>query len=89
MNTQPISKKTEAEPFQRTQRYHVAKIADIKASLTDEEQAQLWSLMDKLTHYRQSVGKPTLKCLVIESDWPEYELSYRAIEARVSKENKV
>ncbi len=77
-----------SNPFKRTQRYHVAKITDIEAGLTAEEQSQLEAIMDKLAQHRKSAGKPTLKCLVIESDWPEYEPGYQAIEARVSRDEQ-
>jgi len=63
----------EREAFQCEERYTVIKHKD----LTFDERAEL----DQLIHSRHI---PTRECLVIESDWPEYEPAWRMIEARVT-----
>lgn len=57
----------------REERYTVIKHKD----LTADDRSDLDQLI-------QSRHIPTRKCLVIESDWPEYEPVWRMIEARVT-----
>ena len=57
----------------REERYTVIKHKD----LTVDDRAEL-------DQFIQSRHIPTRKCLVIESDWPEYEPAWRMIEARVT-----
>ena len=57
----------------REERYTVIKHKD----LTADDRSDLDQLI-------QSRHIPTRKCLVIESDWPEYEPAWRMIEARVT-----
>jgi NTP pyrophosphatase (non-canonical NTP hydrolase) len=47
--------------------------------------APLEKILDEAAaNTRNQLGKPPLKCLVIESDWPEYEPTWKAIEARMT-----
>lgn len=74
--------------FLREQRYLVFKAADLIAmGITKQELDQLEALIKRADEFRRSTGKPDLNCLVIESDWPEYESGWRAIEQRVNAEN--
>lgn len=58
--------------FQRENRYIVVKIKDL-----DQQQEE--GLRGVMYGYHI----PTRECLVIESDWPEYEPAWRMIQARV------
>lgn len=39
-------------------------------------------IMDKVDRLRYSLDKPVLKCVVVESDWPEYEQVWKTLEER-------
>lgn len=70
--------------FRREIRYAVLKWKDAIAALTPEEVDTLHHIMWKTHDYRESQGKHRyVDCVVIEKDWPEYEPTWRAIEARM------
>lgn len=71
--------------MKRETRYVVLKQTDI-ARLTTELQAMLAFVCDKINSDRTSKGKPPLIAAVVEHDWPEYEPTWKAIEARVDGE---
>lgn len=73
--------------FKRENRYLVLKTKDLDL-LTTAEQEILGVLTSTVANLRIQTGKQDLKCLVIESDWPEYEPTWKAIEARVTKDGK-
>lgn len=64
--------------FERENRYIVLK-RDHLAGLDDQLQARLKPAIDEAIQIM-----PRLDCLVVESDWPEYEPTWAAIEARVT-----
>jgi hypothetical protein len=66
--------------FNREERYIVFKISDLGNSLKGDE---IRRLAREYTEHRRSLGKEPLECIVVESDWPEYEPTWKAIEARV------
>lgn len=70
--------------FDREWRYFVIKLTDADASLTNQDFEQLTAISRKVEHYREEVGKSPLACVVVESDWPEYEAVWSAIEYRVT-----
>ncbi len=70
--------------FVRERRYLVIKLKDAQEFLTPDERAILEILSDVVTRKRRLCGKRELQCVVVESDWPEYEPTWRAIEARSS-----
>lgn len=70
--------------FKREARYVVLKNADIMQGLTVNELIELLHIQAKAVAHRAKLGKPRLDCVVVESDWPEYEPTWRAIEARVT-----
>ncbi|WP_111639940.1 hypothetical protein [Marinomonas shanghaiensis] len=70
--------------FKRENRYHALKASDVEAAFTSEERALLEKLLAKADRHREEQNKKPLTCLVIESDWPEYELAWKAIESRVN-----
>jgi hypothetical protein len=59
--------------FKREQRYIVIKISDAKDALDDWQLHELQYLLDIVSKGRSRKGKPRLKCVVVESDWPIYE----------------
>jgi hypothetical protein len=69
--------------FKRENRYIVIKIADLtdKTGLPMQPSIEAW--MKQAQEVRESAGKPHLECLVIESDWPEYEPAWKMIQDRV------
>lgn len=71
------------QPFVRELRYVVIKWKDAMTGLTPTERRTLKQLCAKCAYGRVLSGKPKLECVVVESDWPEYEPTWAAIEARM------
>ena len=67
--------------FQREDRYIVFKTSDLGNSLKGDE---IRRLAREYAEHRQRLRKKPLECVVVESDWPEYEPTWKAIEARVT-----
>lgn len=74
--------------FKREKRYHVLKASDVEAVFTNEEKALLEKFFVKAARHREEQNKKPLTCVVIESDWPEYEPAWKAIESRVNGKRK-
>ena len=70
--------------FEREERYIVFKISDVLEHLTTTEAIHLARLYESQRVGRREAGKAELECVVVEADWPEYEPTWRAIEARVT-----
>lgn len=70
--------------FKREERYLVFKLSDVEEHFTPGERQQLARLAEVQRVGRGDSGKPLLECVVVEADWPEYEPTWRAIEARVT-----
>ena len=70
--------------FKREERYLVFKLSDVEEHFTPGERQQLARLAEVQRVGRSEGGKPLLECVVVESDWPEYEPTWQAIEARVT-----
>jgi hypothetical protein len=73
----------------RQPRYLVLKTSDLYAlalagQLSVEETDVLIILADKLAKNRAVRAKPPLCCVVVESDWPEYEPTRASIEKRMA-----
>lgn len=68
--------------FQRETRYVVFKNSDVMQCLAVNDIVTLRRIQAQIEEHRAANGKPPLECLVIESDWPEYEPTWGAIEAR-------
>jgi O6-methylguanine-DNA--protein-cysteine methyltransferase len=66
--------------FNREDRYFVFKRSDVPASAIPV----LESLRETADYMRGMKGKPPLVCVVVESDWPEYEKVWQMIEDRVT-----
>lgn len=75
--------------MKRERRYIVLKIKDIEAADFSAEELNVFnSYCDRIADTRLNAGKSPLYCVVVESDWPEYEPVWKMIEDRVDKENK-
>ena len=75
--------------MKRENRYIVLKHSDIEAvGLTPNEVDALEEIMFKISEKRRSLGKDRLKCVVVESDWPEYEPTWKAIKERATRKEK-
>lgn len=72
--------------FAREERYVVFKIKDIVKYLHEVDREVISSIGDRLSLLRKADGKRPFVSLVIESDWPEYELAWAQIKARVVSE---
>jgi len=72
--------------MKREKRYLVFKLSDIKKYLDFSDQAILSALACHIDDRRNADKRPDLQCAVVESDWPEYGLTWAAIEARVDAE---
>jgi len=70
---------------EREYRYMVFKLKDVRAALSRDERALLKHLAGKVHDYRLGEGKAPLECVVVESDWPEYEPTWQAIEQRMDE----
>jgi len=76
---------TKYPKFERQLRYFVIKWSDlIDAGISDNELNTLHMIFEKVDNARLHRGKQPLECVVVESDWPEYEPTWQAIEARVT-----
>ena len=69
------------EEFKREERYIVFKVSDLGNSLKGDE---IRRLAREYAEHRRSRGKKPLECVVVEKDWPEYEPTWKAIEARIT-----
>ena len=67
--------------FTREERYIVFKVSDLGNSLKGDE---IRRLAREYAEHRRRLGKKPLECVVIEKDWPEYEPTWKAIEARMT-----
>lgn len=70
--------------LKREDRYIVFKLSDVEEHFTPGEKQQLARLAEVQQVGRSEAGKPPLECVVVEADWPEYEPTWKAIEARMT-----
>jgi hypothetical protein len=78
-----------SEQFKREPRYVVLKIKDILAYLTPAQIRQLDKIGETITANRAFHGKPPFNAVVVEQDWPEFDPTWAAIEARMTANAKV
>ena len=68
----------------RDARYIVLKMTDVHAAgIIGQEAAVFNAVCDKVFWSRRERGKNDLGCVVVETDWPEYEPTWAAIDARM------
>lgn len=79
--------------FKRERRYLVFKLSDLQPKITDHpagRRSKEWIARDvngsarRYSELRSIMEKPELECVVVEKDWPEYELVWHLIEARMT-----
>lgn len=70
--------------FTREDRYIAFKLSDVERYLTYKDRADLATMKSEIDAGRDCSNKPPFKGLIVESDWPEYEPTWRAIEARIT-----
>ena len=68
--------------FTREERYIVFKLSDVERYLTAADRSYLAMMKNEIDAGRDCANKPPFKGLIVESDWPEYEPTWKAIEAR-------
>lgn len=72
--------------MKRENRYLIIKRSDLeKVGITRTASNTINFWAEKVELFRKSQGKPPLECVVVESDWPEYELVWELIRLRVEK----
>lgn len=72
--------------FKKENRYLVVKLSDVElwpGHMAASIRYQLEEAAGKVAFQREKAGKPPLECLVIESDWPEYESTWEEIQRRM------
>lgn len=77
--------------MKRENRYVVLKVSDIEQAISRGMVSHdvidaLDTLAQAVKSVRKQRGRDELSCVVVESDWPEYEVVWGMIEARVSGE---
>lgn len=70
--------------FVREPRYVVFKIKDILAYLSNEQQLMLQAIGETIETERHIAGKPPFNSVVVEADWPEFEMVWASIEKRMT-----
>lgn len=70
--------------FMREERYIVFKMSDVERYLTDKDRANITMMKMEIDAGRDCANKPPFKGIIVEADWPEYEPTWKAIEARVT-----
>lgn len=74
-----------ASDFKREPRYYVFKIKDIDEYLSEEDKTALHRIGQRIAFFRSFYGnKQPFNAVVVEQDWPEFEMVWAAIEARVT-----
>jgi len=68
----------------REPRYVVFKIKDMDKYLTQGEKEGLLCVGEEIQVCRANDGKPPLNAVVVEQDWPEFEVVWEMIEARMT-----
>ena len=66
----------------RENRYIVLKRSDVERYLVGFEKEELSGICSHLEELRKLNGKQSMRCVVVESDWPEYEPVCASIERR-------
>jgi hypothetical protein len=69
--------------FQRERRFVVLKNKDIAKYLGNADIAALDRVCKKINEGRFRDGRSEMDAVVVESDWPEYEPTWKAIERRM------
>lgn len=71
--------------FKREPRYIVFKIKDLRRYCSEQTQEAALSIGDIIANGRRRDGKAPFNAVVVEQDWPEFEPTWAAIEARMKE----
>ena len=71
-------------PFVREARYVVFKIKDIDSYLTEGEKNSLMCIGEEIEWGRKENGRDQFNAVVIEQDWPEFDVVWEMLEARMT-----
>jgi hypothetical protein len=74
----------EVTEFKREHRYFVFKTKDAEKYLTPIQKQRLEGILLDIQEGRKADGKADVETVCVDSDWPEYEVVWKMIEARVS-----
>lgn len=74
--------------FKRELRYVVFKLKDMEKYLTEGERNGIMCIGEEIDSCRAYDGKPQLNAVVVEQDWPEFDMVWRAIEDRMNAESE-
>jgi len=77
------------DSFTREDHYIVLKRKDVNEYLLTRDQDKLNDIIDVINRNRLDDNKSPLQCVVVESDWPEYEKVWDMIETRIKEESKI
>lgn len=80
----PPPKTTDPAPFKREPRYVVFKLKDISAYLDDDDCRAIERIGEDIATARRHDGKLPFNAVVVEQDWPEFDLAWAMIEARMT-----
>ena len=68
--------------FEREERYMVVKLSRLSEEF-NEDGMQRADVIYRNAHF----GKALVDCVVIEKDWPEYEIVWKMLEERFQRES--
>lgn len=71
--------------FVREPRYIVFKISDVLEHCCEKDIAKLQYIGEHIAAGRSARGKAPFNAVVVEQDWPEFDMVWAAIEERVKK----
>jgi hypothetical protein len=69
--------------MERERRYFVIKLTDAAKYLTPSQIIGLREMGEQIDELRAADWKPPMHGVFVEHDWPEYEPTWQAIEARM------
>ena len=73
-------------PAKLEERYIVLKIKDVLDHLPAEDIHRLRAMSRKIDRSRVNEGRKPFTCLVLETDWPEFEPALNLLKARIEGE---
>lgn len=77
-----MTTETEAKAFKREERYIVFKKSHLSAKQLEKLERLITPPQIPPANSHDDPTLPTVKCVVVEHDWPEYETVWQMIEAR-------
>lgn len=79
-------KQEASSEFKREPRYIVLKLSDMKKYLYECQITNIYSAGQLIANGRARDGRPPFNAVVVEQDWPEFEPTWAAIEARMNSQ---